>query len=57
MTIDLLYVGLLDCVSQSKNDDERIYREHRKEPDVKNVGHSFPASQQPIITEDQLIGS
>ncbi len=37
MTIDLLYVGLLYCVSQSKNDDERIYREHRKEPDVKTI--------------------
>ena len=44
MTIDFLCVGLLpiDCVSQGKNDDERIHRERRKEPNVKNVGHSFP---------------
>jgi hypothetical protein len=43
MTIDLLCVGPLriDCVSQGKDDDEGVHPEHRKEPDVKNVGHCF----------------
>jgi hypothetical protein len=29
-------------VSQDENDDDRIHPEHRKEPNVKNVAHSFP---------------
>ena len=44
MTIDLLCVGLLpiDCVSQGKDDDEGVHPKHRKELNVKNVGHFFP---------------
>ena len=43
MTIDLLCVGLLDSVSQAKDDDEGAHPQHRKEPNVKKVSHSFPA--------------
>ena len=44
MTIDLLCVGLppIDCVSQGKDDDEGVHPKHRKELNVKNVGHFFP---------------
>jgi hypothetical protein len=31
MTIDLLRVGLLDCVSHGKDDDEGVHPKHRKE--------------------------
>ena len=43
MTYDLLCVRpLIGCVSQGKDDDEGVHPKHRKEPDVKNVGHCFP---------------
>jgi len=45
MTSDLLWVGLLDCVSQGKDDNEGVHPKHRKDPDVKNVGHRFPIHQ------------
>ena len=51
MTIDLLCVRLLiGCVSQGKDDDEGVHPKHRKEPDVKNVGHSFPLK--PTVNND-----
>lgn len=32
----------MHCVSQGYGDDKGIRRSHRKEPDIKNVGHLFP---------------
>ena len=57
MTIDLLRAGLLDCVSHGKHDDEGVHPKHRKEQNVKNVGHFFPLKPTVNITVDQLIGS
>jgi hypothetical protein len=43
MTYDLLCVRpLIGGMSQGKDDNEGVHPKHRKEPDVKNVGHLFP---------------
>jgi hypothetical protein len=43
MTYDLLCVRpLIGRMSQGEDDDEGVHPKHRKEPDVKNVGHLFP---------------
>src|SRR5262245_48371102 len=33
----------IHCVSQGNGDDKNIHPSRRTEPDIKNVGHSFPA--------------
>ena len=43
MTIDLFVTMLLvNCVNQGNDDDKGVHPSHRNEPDVKDVGHSFP---------------